>query len=123
MGKARNPNYVPIKTTDPAAAAKRADITLDKRTFTVAVRNAVFRFVRALSSGDTRPPSPWSRPRKLPDTLKAMLAPFHAEHGRILTDTKARAPRNTLITQDAQAWSIRQMLIDSSEHSMIGVSS
>ncbi|MBI3554985.1 MAG: DUF3516 domain-containing protein [Deltaproteobacteria bacterium] len=119
----RNPLYVPAASNADAealaeAAARAADVTRDKRAFTIQVRNEVFRFVRALASGDYEAAVAQVQTADTPDSLKARLAPFYSEHARILTDTKARNPQHTSISPDetGAAWVVQQMLRDAEEH-------
>ncbi len=77
----RNPLYVPAVQVDDGAAeaaARAADITRDKRAFTVLVRNEVFRFVRALACDDYETAVTLVQTSETVDSLKTLMAGFYA---------------------------------------------
>jgi superfamily II RNA helicase len=95
-----------------------ADITRNARAFHVMIRNEVFRVVRALSNRRYEEvleivEFDWSA-----DDLKAKMDVYFADHGRIQTDPKARAPQNTRIVADpgSAIWAIEQVLTDPEGH-------
>lgn len=114
----RDPSYVPRPEADePAAIEEPRGITDNKRAFTVLLRNAVFRIVRALSerrhdaalrelSGDD-----WTA-----DRLDEAIAPYFAEHESIRTDPRARGTEHTLIDEHEDHWRVRQVLLDPDDH-------
>ena len=111
----RNPAYIAPVTDDGGAATSEApDITRDRRAFTVLVRNAVFRFVRALACRDYEEALTLVQTTETTDTLKTIMDSFYAEHARILTDTKARAPVNTVVKplDGENRWLVHQTLKD-----------
>ena len=111
----RNPAYIaPVSDDTETSAREAADITRDVRAFTVLVRNAVFRFVRALACRDYEEALTLVQTAETADTLKTTMEAFYAEHARIITDTKARAPVNTLIQpiDGENRWSVHQTLKD-----------
>lgn len=115
----RNPAYIsPTETAADAEAASPADITRDRRAFTVLIRNAAFRFVRALACRDYETAVTLVETSENADLLKSKLETFYAEHSRINTDTKARAPQNTVIKAGDNDRSLRvtQVLHDPDEH-------
>lgn len=117
--KMRNPAFESATAgDDDADVARLTDITSDRRAFTVLVRNAVFRFVRALACRDYETAVGLVHAAQSADTLKSMMDGFYAEHARILTDTKARSPQNTIIKPDesGQSWQVQQVLIDPEGH-------
>ena len=91
------------------------DVTRDKRSFTVLVRNACFRLVRALARRDWADAAavvegsenPWD-----PARFEAAVADFYAEHAELRTDATARAPAHLTITHEDDAWKISQTLLD-----------
>lgn len=111
--KMRNPDYLPTTDGDAPATRDAADVTRDRRTFTVLVRNAVFRFVRALSNRDYEEALTLVRTDETVDSLEATMKTYYADHGRIMTDPKARAPQNTIITKE---WLVTQILHDPEGH-------
>jgi hypothetical protein len=109
-----------------ADAAKKArgpeptnahDITRDERGFTVLLRNALFRVLRALSARDyaqvvtmlAEGAEPWTVPR-----FEAALAPYYEEHAAIRTDPAARAPKNTIVRKHPErgVWEVDQIIAD-----------
>src|SRR5690606_30503843 len=98
------------------------DITKDTRAFTALVRNALFRVVKALASRDYEAAlellelpadedEPWT-----PEPAAAARATFCEEHGTLRTDPVARAPKYCVIERRADAWEVRQTLLDPEEH-------
>jgi superfamily II RNA helicase len=126
--KMRDPNYVPrgeqAEVRPPGAEEADHDITRDAKTFTAAIRNRIFIFLRALISGDfeaalaipNAPPSdsdePWSAER-----LRRALEDYHVEHEHLRLDPEARNIRHTYVTpsEDQRTWRVQQMLIDPEE--------
>ena len=123
--KMRDPDYVARGETPevrpPGAEEAARDITRDAKTFTAAIRNRIFTFLRALVSGDleaavsaaNRMPSaddePWTA-----DRLRRALEAYHVEHERICLDPEARNLRHTYVvpSEDKCRWRVQQMLID-----------
>ena len=102
----------------PASRADADDITHDARAFTVLVRNAVFRFVRALAAKryseaveqlDLEPK--WTASK-----LEEAMAPFHASRSAIRIDAQARAPDRMRVQTSEHAWRVEQVLLDPEEH-------
>lgn len=99
----------------PAERSVEAQPPFDEKAFVVAIRNEVFRLVRALGRRDwalaaevvAAGARPWSA-----DELEKTLAPYFEEHGALRTDPTARAPRNTRIDRGDAAWRVTQTLID-----------
>jgi hypothetical protein len=107
----------------PGAELGEPDITRDERAFTVLVRGAMFRLVRALARRDyasaasiVSPPEadedgsggPWDEAR-----FARELDPFYTEHTAIRLDPQARAPDRTRITKTGRAvWDVEQVVCD-----------
>ena len=126
----RDPNYQPAEAAEvrpPGAEEAVRDITRDPAAFTALVRNAVFVFLRALSSGDcesalaslSAPPSP-AEPHALPWTaarLRQALDEYRADHRFIRLDPAARNGQHTYVIpfEDKTRWRVQQMLVDPDE--------
>ncbi len=126
--KMRDPNYVPRgeapEVRPPGAEEAARDITRDAKTFTAAIRNRIFTFLRALTSGDLEAalatvnahPSaedqPWST-----DRLRRAFEAYHADHEYLRLDPEARNARHTYVTpsEDQRSWRVQQMLVDPAE--------
>lgn len=124
--KMRNPSYISNdeKSNGDEADAGPVDITRNKKAFTVLIRNEVFRFVRALSCKDFELACSLVTTTATPDELRLALEPYFAEHQRILTNPKARAPQNTIIKTDTDSsdlWQVTQILTDPEDHGDWGI--
>lgn len=128
--KMRDPNYQARGETaelrPPGAEEAARDITRDAKTFTAAIRNRIFNFLRALINGELDValtsvadfPAPeeeggaWTVER-----LRQALAEYSADHERIRLDPAARNVQHTYVTpsEDKQRWRVQQMLIDPDE--------
>ena len=126
--KMRDPNYVPrgeqVEVRPPGAEEAARDITRDAKVFTAAIRNRIFTFLRALTSGDleaalsavnampSEEDEPWST-----DRLHRALDAYHADHEYLRLDPEARNIRHTYITpsEDKRSWRVQQMLVDPAE--------
>ncbi|MBX9768475.1 MAG: DUF3516 domain-containing protein, partial [Bdellovibrionales bacterium] len=106
--------------SQPIAAPETAhDITSDKKSFTLLVRNEVFRVVRALANRDYEEAfalldsenSTISR-----EALETKMKEYVSDHGHIYVDPAARHPKNTQILQEANVWRVSQRLMDSNDH-------
>jgi hypothetical protein len=105
----------------PGADAATRDITRDAAALTAAVRNRIFTFLRAWSTGDTEAAletlnspedsagQPWTT-----DRFRQLLADYLAGHAHLLLDPEARNLRHTHVqpVPDLQAWRVDQMLVD-----------
>ncbi len=104
------------------AEAARAQAKLDSRTLTIQLRNEVFRFVRALASGEwetaiqmadggpDREDQPWTQER-----FEALAKAYSEEHSGILTTPQARATEHTTIDRSGEnegTWRLTQILVD-----------
>ncbi len=126
--KMRDPNYVPRgeqpEVRPPGADEAARDITRDAKTFTAAIRNRIFTFLRALTSGDLEaalasvhaPPLPGEEPWST-DRLRRALEAYHADHEYLRLDPEARNVRHTYVTpsDDKRTWRVQQMLVDPAE--------
>ncbi len=124
----RDPDYVPrgeqAEVRPPGAEEAARDITRDAKTFTAAIRNRIFTFLRALISGDfeaalaipnaplSADDEPWTAER-----LRRSLEDYHVEHDYLRLDPEARNTRHTYVTpsEDKKSWRVQQMLIDPAE--------
>jgi len=126
--KLRDPNYQRAETTEvrPAGAeVALRDITRDAKSFTSAIRNRIFAFLRGLviedyegaleALGSSLDPEgqPWTLERLVP-----ILEGYHAEHERLCLDPNARNLRHTYVlpSEDRKTWRVQQMLVDPEEH-------
>jgi len=126
--KMRDPSYQRAEVKEvrpPGAEEAEADITRDVRSFTAAIRNRIFSFLRGLANGDLEQAlenlgstvdlegNSWTVER-----LGAILDSYYSDHDYISLDPDARNLRNThvLETPDKCAWRVQQMLIDPEEH-------
>ena len=126
--KMRDPAYVPRgeqpEVRPPGAEEAGRDITRDVQTFTAAIRNCIFTFLRALTSGDldaalastNAHPSPDDEPWTT-DRLRRALEAYHADHEYLRLDPEARNVRHTYVTpsEDRRTWRVQQMLVDPAE--------
>jgi len=123
--KMRNPEYiakVAASGLSEEEASRRAadDITYDKRAFSIMIRNEIFRVVKALARGDFEEAKSLfladdSAPSE--EMLKAKLQEyFDANHTKILTDGRARAPVNVKIQAQGETWTVQQLLVDPDAH-------
>ncbi|MGB8169508.1 MAG: DUF3516 domain-containing protein [Chthoniobacteraceae bacterium] len=123
--KMRDPNYVPRgeapEVRPPGAEEAARDITRDPKAFTAAIRNHIFTFLRALTSGDLEGGLALGNAQPLPDDepwttdrLRRTLDAYHVDHEYLRLDPEARNVRHTYITpsDDGQHWRVQQMLID-----------
>ena len=104
---------------DGEPVLEEPDVTRDERGFTVLVRNALFRLVKALARRDwpaaaamvTRLPADgdeWTAQR-----FEHAMAPFFDENATLRVDPTARAPQNTRIERTGTGtWEIVQVLCD-----------
>jgi superfamily II RNA helicase len=94
------------------------DVTRDERAFTVLVRNAMSRLLRALSRKDwsaavaiveapVGSEQPWTA-----EHFDRALAPFFAEHAAIRTDAMARGASGTRISKGPATWEVVQVIVD-----------
>ena len=124
----RDPNYKPSEPGQevrPAGAEEAAkDITRDPKTFTAAIRNRVFMFLRSLVIGDPAEALELVPPLETdgaasatPETLGASVQAYHEGHECIRMDPEARNVRHTYVvpSEDKHFWKIQQMLIDPAE--------
>jgi superfamily II RNA helicase len=121
----RDPSYVPRpeieEVEEKEEEVARRGITGDERAFTVLVRNAVFRVVKALAGGHFEAAASeidaadeenaWT-----PERLETALSPYFEDHEHIRTDPRARGTEHTLIDKEDGRWRVRQKLVDPDEH-------
>ncbi len=122
--KMRDPNFQRAETKEvrpPGAEEAAQDFTRDTKSFTAAIRNRVFVFLRGLVIGDYEAAmanlnspadaegQPWT-----PDRLHAAVEAYELEHDHICLDPNARNARHTYVlpSEDKQGWRVQQMLVD-----------
>jgi superfamily II RNA helicase len=114
----RDPSFVPVPVLAEEEPAEKPP-TRDERAFTVLVRNAIFRVVRAIAEGryaaavhELEPGDPpWTE-----ETLAQALAGYFEEHGALRTDPRARGTEHTLIDRRPERWRVVQKLVDPADH-------
>ncbi|PSL06005.1 helicase-like protein [Haloactinopolyspora alba] len=117
----RDPSAV-SDTADGAVRPPSADdsprpITENRRAFTVAVRNALFRRVELAARrrwdelGELDAESGWDA-----DAWADALEPYFDEHADIGIDTDARSSAMLIVTEHADSWQIRQIFDDPAGH-------
>ena len=122
--KLRDPNYQVAATPEirpPGAEEAARDITRDTKTFTAAIRNRIFAFLRGLVIGDFETAlthlataldaedQAWSAAR-----FEQVLTAYQVDHQFICLDPNSRNLRHTYITsaEDKKSWRVQQMLVD-----------
>jgi hypothetical protein len=124
--KMRDPNYTPRSESPevrpPGAEEAARDITRDAKAFTAAIRNRIFTFLRALTSGDFDAAlaitnAPASGEAWTTDRLRRAFGDYHAAHEFLRLDPEARNARHTYVkpAEDHRTWRVEQMLIDPGE--------
>jgi superfamily II RNA helicase len=116
----QNPDYQPTpdaKEIKPPGAEEAArDITRDQKTFTAAIRDRIFTFLRACVNQDydialevLSDPAEWTA-----KTLQPAVDAYFNSHQQLRLNPEARNIRHTYITpsEDKQTWRIQQMLLD-----------
>lgn len=94
------------------------DITKDEKTFTVLIRNAVWRVVRSFASKryadavEVVEPEPKWTFQKLEEEMRA----FYTSRSLLLIDPAARSPNHMRIKKEDHAWRVEQTLCDPEEH-------
>ncbi len=108
---------VQTEKTAPTAAAVR-DPAADPRAFAARVRAELHRLLGALARQDWDEAAACLRPADdapggLVLRLKNEMAPYFAQHARLVTTPQARSPGNTIIRPTAaRVWDVQQRLID-----------
>ncbi|HEU0038008.1 MAG TPA: DUF3516 domain-containing protein [Verrucomicrobiae bacterium] len=122
--KMRDPNFQRAETKEvrpPGAEEAAQDFTRDTKSFTAAIRNRIFVFLRGLVIGDYEAAmanlnspadaegQPWTA-----DRLHAAVEAYALEHDHICLDPDARNARHTYVlpSEDKQGWRVQQMLVD-----------
>jgi superfamily II RNA helicase len=115
----RNPSWVSVEAKQEP---NQDNIMKDRRTLIAAIRNEVFRFVKAISLQDyetaismidhsDKDMTLWTM-----DQLKIVLNDYLSDHVRICIDPKARNPKYTSIDIDPLECKVQQTLVDPDEH-------
>ena len=93
------------------------------RSFTVQIRNEVFRFIRSLAAKDfettlslieplgSEESAAWTQ-----SSLAAALEPFFQDHQGVLLDRQARHPQHCRVSPMSSGWQVEQTLIDPLDH-------
>jgi superfamily II RNA helicase len=122
--KMRDPNYqagANKEVRPPGAEEAANDITRDVKTFTAAIRNRLFIFLRGLVVADFEGAitnlhspldadgQPWTGAR-----LKQSMEAYLVDHDHLCLDPNARNARHTYVTpaDDKKSWRVQQMLVD-----------
>lgn len=102
----------------PELHEEPTDITRDARRFQIRVRNEIFRVVRALSIARYEDVLEYGHYEGKVEDLERIMKEYTLEHGRILTDTDARNPKNTYFgpADDSKRQVIEQILVDQEGH-------
>jgi len=124
----RDRNYQPRAETaearPPGAEEAARDITRDAKTFTAAIRNRIFTFLRALVGGEfdvalegVSAPGAADDELWTSERLRRALEEYHVGHEWIRLDPAARNSQHTYIAiaEDKASWRVQQMLIDPAE--------
>ena len=93
------------------AREKARDVTDDARSFTVLIRNEVFRLVRALANRDDELAAKIGGGEWDAKKVEEAMRPFWAEYVGVRLDPAARATSNTRIERDEHVCRIRQTLL------------
>ncbi|MCC7535781.1 MAG: DUF3516 domain-containing protein [Deltaproteobacteria bacterium] len=112
--KMRDPSYVPAATREADTLADD-DITRDVHSFTVLVRNEIFRVLRALAGRRFEELSEMVEPGEdaMPEeSLVAALDAFEAANGRVEMGHDARSSANVRVRKDEGRWHVTQVLHD-----------
>ncbi len=122
--KLRDPNYHRAETQEvrpPGAAEAAADVTRDAKSFTAAIRNQIFIFLRGLVVADYETaianldsPQDGDAATWTADRLDKLMETYEAGHERLCLDPNARNARHTYVTPsaDKKLWRVQQMLVD-----------
>jgi hypothetical protein len=115
-----DPNFV-VRALEEDTAPEEADITRDKRAFTVLLRNEVWRIVQGIARRDfgrvvdnLRDLAPresgWTA-----ESLAEKFSPYFEEYAELRTDPSARSPKHLTVEQQSDTWQLQQMLVDPEE--------
>jgi superfamily II RNA helicase len=119
----KNPaERIEVRIGTPEAVEPEAsrDVTKDKKSFTVLLRNELFRLVRAIARRDfaeaarvvlAEDAGAGAEAREA-TRIEGELAPFFAEHEGVRTDPAARSPQLISVEEGEAAWRVRQTLLD-----------
>jgi hypothetical protein len=122
----KNPEWV--KATVVTTQPQHEDPLGTLKTFTIRVRNEVFRLIRMLATQDYEDAVillsgahdlPSEAPVWTSEKLQTLLNHyFESGHTRICTDTKARHPKYMTMTDHSMEknWQIQQVLVDPDHH-------
>lgn len=90
------------------------DVTSDRRKFTAMIRNGCYRLLRALVLGRFEDAAA-EHPEWSPERFAEAMVLYREDHEELRMDPAARSPRNTLIEESPEAWTVRQVLVDPDE--------
>ncbi len=126
--KMRDPNYQATgdekELRPPGAEEAARDITRDTKSFTAAIRNRIFTFLRAVAIRDYEQAltlldattqgdgSPWTT-----ELLRQRMDEYLGSHERFRLDPAARNIQHTYVTpsEDKRFWRVQQVLVDTEE--------
>ncbi len=132
----RDPAQVLTQVVEEQKPETPRGITANQHTFTVLVRNAVFRLVQQLSRRQygtvaAAVQAPSDQPSWTAERLEEMLVPYYEDHEAIRTDPRARGTEHCQIkhghiepggtpaaggSSSERRWRIVQVLVDPDEH-------
>ena len=122
--KLRNPHWTPSETTETQAPLE--SILKNKRKLEILLRNEIFKLIRSLANRSLddiseflQPPSDFCFETLTESNLKIALEEYFTNHSRLCTDSKARAPKNSLFKpyEEREHWiTVEQILVDPDEH-------
>ena len=99
--KLRNPHWTPSEITETQAPPE--SILKNKRKLEILLRNEIFKLIRSLANRSLddiseflQPPSDFYFETLTESNLKMALEEYFTNHSRLCTDSKARAPKNSL---------------------------
>lgn len=120
-----------VNMRPPGAEEADADITRDAKSFTAAIRNRIFTFLRGLIIEDyesalahlgsvpvSQTPAAPDENAWTPARLKEATDAYYASHKQLLLSPEARNTRHTYVTpsEDKKSWRVQQMLVDPEGH-------
>jgi superfamily II RNA helicase len=118
----KDPEAAPAPVEEAPEERGPVDITADRRGFTAMVRNAAARFVRHLAlrrfedAAEAIETAEGISPAFTFSILDTAMAPYFAAHEALRFDPEARSPKYLQIEEGAEAWSVRQILVDPEGH-------
>ncbi|MGE0789496.1 MAG: DEAD/DEAH box helicase [Sandaracinaceae bacterium] len=106
------PSAPPSVDASPEPTSQTRDITQDRRAFTAMVRNLAARLLRLLALGRYEDAADLAGEGWTIKKMDDAMAAYHSEHAALRFDPGARAPANTLVTEEPTRWTVRQIMLD-----------